>query len=138
MAMIEIDRHPSPRALRQFAGLFLVVFGVVGLLVFRRAGAVEVAAAIWGLAVLVGVVGLRFPSAIRWLYVGMIYLAFPLGWVVSHVVLALVFYLLVTPIGLALRLPRRDPLRRRFDRDAATYWTGRRAVDSMDRYFRQF
>jgi len=38
-------------------------------------------------------------------------------------VLLLVFYLLVvTPVGLAVRLVR-DPLRRRPDRRAASYWT---------------
>ena len=35
--------------------------------------------------------------------------------------LALVYYLVLTPIGLVSRLVR-DPLRRRFDARAASYW----------------
>jgi hypothetical protein len=138
MAVIEIDRNPGPRTLRQFAGLFLIAFGVLGYVVFRRSGTVEIAAAIWFVAALVGTLGLLRPAAIRLVYVGMIYLAFPIGWVVSHVVLALVLYLVLTPIGLVLRLAGRDPLARGFDREAGSYWTPHREADSMERYFRQF
>ena len=138
MAMIEIDRNPSPRTLRQFAGLFLVAFGVVGWLLLRRTGSQEIAGIVWALAGLVFLTGMIRPGAIRLVYLGMIYLAFPIGWVVSHVVLALVLYLVLTPIGLALRLLGRDPLERRFDPAADSYWTPHRQPASMDRYFRQF
>jgi hypothetical protein len=138
MAMIEIDRHPGPRKLRQFGGLFLVAFGVLGYLVLRRSGSVEAASVIWALALLVGTVGLVRPAAIRLIYVGMIYLAFPIGWVVSHLMLALVLYLVLTPIGLALRLLGKDPLARGFDGEAPSYWTPHRRTTYIDRYFRQF
>ena len=138
MAMIEIDKNPAPRTLRQFAGLFLVAFGVIGYLVLRRTESLNAALVIWGVAALVALVGLIRPRAIRLVYLGMIYLAFPIGWVVSHVLLALVLYLLFTPIGWALRLFGRDPLERSFDREAGSYWTVHEQPASMDRYFRQF
>lgn len=138
MAMIEIDRQPSSRKLRQFAGLFVVAFGVVGFLVLRRSGSWEAALAIWTAALLVGVVGLVRPPAIRLVWIGLIYLAFPIGWVVSHLLLAAVLYLVFTPIGLLLRLLGRDPLERGFDRQAASYWTPHRQAGTIDRYFRQF
>ena len=125
-------------ALAIVAGLFLLFFGGLGYVLFRRGAAVEVAAAIGTVAALVGTLGLLLPRAIRWVYVGMIYLAFPIGWVVSHVILALVLYLVLTPIGLLLRLAGRDPLARGFDRSASSYWTPHRRADSMERYFRQF
>ena len=37
-------------------------------------------------------------------------LAFPIGWTVSQVILAVMFYGLFTPIGLVFRLIGRDPL----------------------------
>lgn len=45
-----------------------------------------------------------------------------LGRVVSPVVLALLYFLVVTPFGLASRLRRRDPLGLRPDPRAPTYW----------------
>ena len=136
--MIEIDRQPGARKLRQFAALFLAAFGVVGFLVLRRSGSWEAALAIWAVALLVGTSGLIHPRAIRLVWVGMFYLAFPIGWVVSHLLLAVVLYLVFTPIGLLLRLLGRDPLERRFDPAAESYWTPHRPADRMDRYFRQF
>ena len=45
---------------------------------------------------------------------------------VSPVILALLFYLVITPIGLVMRLAGHDPLRIRWDTGAATYWIERR------------
>jgi len=138
VALIEIDRHPSPRTLRQFAALFLAAFGIAGFLVLRRTEQLEAALALWAVASLVGAVGLIRPRAIRLVWVGMLYAAFPIGWLVSHLLLAVVLYLVFTPIGLLRRLFGGDPLERAFDRRAPSYWTPRRQADRMDRYFRQF
>jgi hypothetical protein len=43
-----------------------------------------------------------------------------------------------TPIGLFFRLIGRDPLHRRFQPEADTYWVGRRPATDVRRYFRQF
>lgn len=45
--------------------------------------------------------------------------------IVNPVIMALVFYLTVTPTALIMRLLGKDPLRRRFDPDAASYWIKR-------------
>jgi hypothetical protein len=58
--------------------------------------------------------------------------------VVSHVVLLLVFAVVVTPVALLLRLLGRDPLERRPDPRAATYWVDRKTEPDPRRYFRQF
>jgi hypothetical protein len=52
-----------------------------------------------------------------------------MGWVMTRVILGLVFVLLFTPIGLAMRLLRKDPLHLRFDPRAGTYWTRREGHD---------
>ncbi len=61
----------------------------------------------------------------------------PIGWVLSHALLAAVFYGVVLPVGLAMRLAGRDPMTRRLDRAAASYWVGRERVDGSERYFKQ-
>jgi len=58
---------------------------------------------------------LRYPFAI-WSAAGK-----ALGWVNSRLMLALLFYLVVTPMGLLMRLVRRDPMARKFEPGAATY-----------------
>jgi hypothetical protein len=45
--------------------------------------------------------------------------------VISPVILGLLFYVCIMPIGFLMRLSGKDPLRRRFDPDAHSYWIPR-------------
>ena len=59
--------------------------------------------------------------------------------IVSPIVLGILYFLVVTPTGLAMRLFGKDPLRLRFDRKAASYWLPRQppgpAPDSLKDQF---
>ncbi|MCC7146908.1 MAG: hypothetical protein IT443_10730 [Phycisphaeraceae bacterium] len=61
----------------------------------------------------------------------------PVGQGVTVVVLAVVYYGVVTPIGLAMRMVGYDPMRRRSDKQAKTYWMARPAAPQRERYLRQ-
>ena len=78
------------------------------------------------------------PQALRRLYVGLMYAVWPIGMVVSHVLLGSIYYLMVTPIGLLRRLFGGDPMTRRFDPAAKTYWNPRRKRTIMKHYVRQY
>ena len=71
-------------------------------------------------------------------FVGLSLLAFPIGYVVSFVALALVSSFLITPIGLVFRLLGRDPLYRKPDANCGTYWISRGEAPPAKRYFQQF
>jgi hypothetical protein len=62
----------------------------------------------------------------------------PIGWTFSALVLGLVYLLVITPIGWAIRLLGRDPMQRAFERQRTTYWTPRTPATDPSRYFRQF
>ncbi|MHA1566562.1 MAG: SxtJ family membrane protein, partial [Alphaproteobacteria bacterium] len=72
------------------------------------------------------------------IYILMQLVMLPVGWVVSHIVMAVFFFVVLTPVGLVFRLFGRDLLCRRYDAAAKTYWRRRRKSDSMKRYFNQF
>ena len=65
-------------------------------------------------------------------------LAFPIGWVVSRLLLAILFYGVVTPMGLVLRLGGRDPLRLARPAARTTYWMAKPGPADLRSYFRQF
>ena len=136
--MRPIRKNPSIRELRQFAALWLLFFTVMTLILWHRTGAITTALIIWGAALTVSVLGFLFPKLMRWVYLGMSYLAFPMGWVVSHVLLALIFYLLVTPVALVLKMLGHDPLERSTDPSRNSYWVRCQQADTPNRYFRQF
>jgi hypothetical protein len=106
--------------LRSFGLIVAAGFAVVGWWprVFRgqppRSWALTVGLALFTLAVV-------FPTALKpfhrvWMAVGE-----ALGWVNSRVILSVVYYALILPIGTIRRLRGHDPMRRKIDRDAATY-----------------
>lgn len=109
--MISIQWNPEKRQLRQFAGIWFPAFcALLGWILGVKSGhwgAVQMAWAACGLLALLGVF---FPSLIRPVFVGLILLTYPIGWVVSHLLLGAIFYLLFLPIGLVLRLTGHDPL----------------------------
>jgi hypothetical protein len=109
--MIAIQWNPSEKQLRQFAGIWFPAFcGLVGYSIGHKTGHWSEVEIGWVLAGLLSVGGLLLPALIRPIFVGLILLTFPIGWVVSHLLLGLIFYGVVTPIGLILRISGHDPL----------------------------
>ena len=110
-AMIAIQWNPERKQLRQFAAIWFPAFcALVGWIVGKKTGhwaGVELA---WVVCGVVAVAGFFHPPLIRPIFVGLILATFPIGWVVSHFLLGAIFYLLVTPIGIILRITGHDPL----------------------------
>ena len=69
--------------------------------------------------------GLILPRALKWIYLAWMTIAVLLGFVVSHVLLTLLFYLVIFPIGLLARLVGKDFLSLKLDRAAKSYWIKR-------------
>lgn len=123
---------------RQMLGVLPpMILGAMGSL--GLAGRTGPALAIVGLAALPGALLIWLqPELGRKLYVGWMVAVTPAGWAVSSLVLVLIYYVVFTPIGLILRLAGRDPLRRRFDPRAQSYWVARSRRQGAATYFRQF
>jgi hypothetical protein len=139
MSLIEINRYPKRNELRNFAMIALIASVIVASLLYLLKGvriqwAVIIFAAGFGIF-LSSLVSLKLT---RIIYLGLILVTFPIGWVVSLILLAAFYFLLLTPLGLLFRLLGRDPLGRRFDPEAKSYWLARRETDSLDRYFHQY
>jgi hypothetical protein len=137
--LVEIEWHPTSRQLR--------VFGVSGLL--ASLAAALVLTFVWGVAVFWAILALAAGAAIflcsltspaitRILYLGLTIIGMPVGLVVSFILLAAFYFLLLTPLALFFRLIGRDPLCRRFDGAVTSYWVPHRPNDNAERYFHQF
>ena len=138
MAVIEISTNPSRRDLLWFGLLLPVFFAIVGALVWRRTGSLAAGTAVWAVGGTVSALFALWPASRRRIYVGWMSAVYPIGWTVSHLLLGMVYFVVITPIGLALRILRRDPLERRFDGGATTYWVRHNPAGRIERYLRQF
>ena len=136
--MIDLKTTFSKRELMWFGPLFALFAGMIGGLVMWKFEAPNVAGWIWMISAGVIVIYYLVPPLRKSLYTGWMLAVFPIGWVVSHVLLAAVFYLLVFPIGLLMRLFKYDALSRRFDRKKKSYWIERERVEDPRKYFRQY
>ena len=137
MRLNRINRNPSRLQLSVFGIVWLAFFCTVALVARSRGGSQTVLLGIAAAALIVPLVGWVVPSFMRTVYLGMAYLSFPIGFVLSHVLLATVYYLVLAPTGLLMRLIGYDPMKRRFDHEAESYWVPRRDPKSIERYFRQ-
>ena len=144
MKMMELNWTPSDRQLRQFGWIALFAFPLAAWLVTGRPAlstwSTGYTLLIVGLA-LVGAsqaaLGLLRPHWVKPTFIAMSLIAFPIGLVVSQIVLMFIFYLVFAPVGLFFRLIRRDALERSWDPNASTYWSPKAQPADVARYYRQ-
>ena len=140
----EVNWNPDTRERRKFALSLIIGFPCIAvvLLVFGllrgKGWNLPVAAAIGGGGLAVGLLLLALPQIARPVYVVWYFVACCIGTVVGNLALGIVFFVLVTGIGLLMRALGRRPVRKTFDKRATTYWQDAEQVDDPNRYYRQF
>jgi hypothetical protein len=130
--------EPTPRELRYF-GLMLAVFlCAVGALARWKWQAVVAGWLLGFVGIGVAVAYYALPSLRRPTFLVWHRLLLPVQRVISYLVLAVVYYLVFTPVGLLLRLLGRDSLGRSFEPRLSSYFVRRQIDLDPARYFRQF
>jgi saxitoxin biosynthesis operon SxtJ-like protein len=89
-------------------------------------------------ALILSIVAYLWTQVARCIYLLWIYGSYPIGWVVSHALMGLIYFLVLTPIGMIMKLSGRDPLDRNFQPEASSYWVPRSNNHDPSRYLRQF
>lgn len=136
--MVTLDLNPNHRAVRGFARLWFPLFVVaLGAVLRWRFGWATAATITWLAGAALAVAGLASVRIARILYVALTIATFPIAIVVSTVLLAVVFFVVMTPLGLWLRLRGHDPLRLHA-RGAPTHWHRYEQDDDPARAVRQF
>jgi len=138
MKWTDIPWQPTHKVLRQFATAWLAFFGAVGLYQYVARGPTPWALGLMVAAVAVGATGLVWPTAVRWLFVAWMVVAFPIGWLVSQAMLVLMYYGLITPVAFWFRLRGRDLLGRKRAAQRTSYWLMKETPQDVRRYFRQY
>ena len=138
MKWSDIPFDPSRRMLRQFAALWLLVFLALSVNAWlvrdRPLSGVVLASA----ALLVGVPGLLWPRLLRWIFVGWMLGGFPIGWLISWLMLAALYFLVFTPVAVFFQLRGRDGLNRNPAPGQASYWEPKQSPTDLRSYFRQY
>lgn len=117
------EKSVTSKELRKFGIGLAVILGVIGGLFLwrgRSAGPYILYAA--GLSLLLSIIR---PTGLTPIHRFMSWLAPILAWINTRIILTLAFYILFTPIGLLVRLIRKDLLDQKIDKSAESYWIKR-------------
>jgi hypothetical protein len=118
-------------------GLAILTAAVAVIQAFKGHTAVLPYTAAIGLAF--AAAGQLVPVLLKPLYVGMAYVGEGLGWFSTRVILTVLFFVLVTPIGTVLRLFGKKFMPDKADAKAPSYWIDRqKSYDQKDGFENQF
>ena len=143
---VDIDLNPDRRTLRHFGFIALAALSLLSwcahqeVAMFRfglGAARLWVSAALLGVGLFCAIASFIAPQANRAIYIALSIAFFPIGWLVSHLLLAALFFCIIGPIAILVRLFARDPMQRGYDRNATSYFVPVKPRDKT-RYFRQF
>jgi hypothetical protein len=115
-----MEKITTVKELRQFGLIVGGAFALIGLwpAVIRGGDPKMWALALAALLILPAAV---FPIVLRPFHRGWMYIGHVLGWINTRILLGIVFYALITPIGLIRRMFNRDSMGLRFDANADSY-----------------
>lgn len=116
----------TPTQARNSTLLVAAIFAVIGGVQWYRGRLL--AAEITGAIAAVLLVCAMIPPAARWFFGRWMALAMVLGYVNTRILLSLFFYVIMTPVGLVLRLTGHDGLARRGRTRQKTYWQPREST----------
>ena len=136
MALVEINWHPNRRELRQFGVSMLVGFGLFAAIAGLYWDRPRLAVGFVVFGALAGALGLSGRRVAMLVYGPWMAIAFVMGNIMSRLFIAVFYFLLITPMGLLMRLRRIDPLQRRNTRDS--YWDDLPVKSGRSRSERQF
>jgi hypothetical protein len=132
----EINEIPSSKAdLRKFGLTMAGAFGLFGGIALWRGHGFYVY--LLGASACFLVFGLVFPAVLRPVQKVWMTLALLMGWVMSRVILTLLFFIGVTPIGLFLRITGKDILDKKSGVKRDSYWAAHKPRAKED-YENQF
>jgi len=139
MSLVNVNWNPSRKDLNGFR----LIAVCAGLLLAALLYTVKHTDLRWCLVVAAAGGGIGLSGFVSWkltraIYIVMMAVTLPIGFVVSLLLMGLFFFGLITPLGLIFRLIGRDALRRRFDPNASTYWVSHERATKPERYLRQF
>lgn len=139
MSLVKLDLKPEAEKLRSFADIALsgsVALSLLGMAFYSWNHALVEGLLLFGLLIfLAGKISHRLILPV---YQLLILLSFPIGWLISHLLFAAFYYLIIFPIALLFKLAGRDSLRLKIDKKKESYWVNCRKKTEKQRYFQQF
>lgn len=141
--MIEIDTKNRTEQ-RKFGLVMAAAFGVLTLVrwgIHRGVQGEWGPPSYWllGIGAVFGVLGLVWPRSLQEIFWAWMKFALGVNWVVTRILLTIVFFVMIVPIRVLVAVFSEDPLKRELKPDAQTYWEEpEEQPDDPQRYLNQY
>ena len=134
MAKLKVEKYE----IKKFGmGLTVLLCLIGGWQLYK--GNIDVYVWFFGFAGLVLILSFFVPIILKPLYKVTHTVGNAIGWVSTRILLGIIFYIIFAPIGIILKLIRKDLLDERLDKDAKSYWNKKdNGVFTKEQYERQF
>ena len=135
MKLIEINWRPTERHLRQFGLICMFALPFLGWL--WSAGQ-QTIILLGGVGIVLALFGVTLPKLLTPIFISLMLVTLPIGFVISEVMLASIYFGMFLPIGIYFRIVKRDALKRTLDPGQKSYWEKKSQPDEVARYYRQW
>ncbi|MBI4367843.1 MAG: hypothetical protein HY588_00450 [Candidatus Omnitrophica bacterium] len=126
----------EPKTVRKFgfilAGI-LFVLGAIALFRGHQQYWIE-----WPLGVIIWALALAAGAPLKYLYRAWMLAAEGISWVLLRLILGIFYYFILSPVGLMMRVFRKDLLDQKIERRAPSYWKKRTGPSAREQYERLF
>ena len=133
----------KPKTIREFgfilSGFFLffpLIAKLIKVWLFKAGFHYWMGWPLFGLAALL--INLFLPKFMTVVYQAAMFLAHQISWVVMRILLFVIFYVVLTPMSVAMRLMGKDLMNQNLDKTAVSYWNKKTTEIKPERYERLF
>ena len=127
------------KQLRQFGLMVGGVLVLIGLWKLYQGKHETVRFILWSVGGLLMTIGVIVPTLLTPVYWLWMKLAHLLGWVNTRLLLGIIFFVIITPMAIVMKVFGRDALSRKIDKDVDSYWIPRPPIASIKEHCeRQF
>ena len=112
----------SIKSLKKFGILVGSVFSLITLWLFYRDSSSFIKYITGGIGVILILLGIFYPRILKSIHKVWMGLALSMGWIVSRILLTLLFILVTIPIGILTRLLGKDLISHKIEKERTSYW----------------
>ena len=122
-----MNKDATKKDLRQFGIALSVILGVFGTIHFFK-GHGSAYPWFFALAIVFLFLGILIPKSLKQVFTIFTKIAHAIGWFNTRVILIVVYYIILTPIGLVMKMFGKDILDIKSKQNKETYWRERKTI----------
>ncbi|MEM7299055.1 MAG: hypothetical protein AAF391_12415 [Bacteroidota bacterium] len=140
MDLVNINWKPEKKELVDFGTAMGIGFPIIALIVWWLFSAPNVAIGLAAFGIVLFLLSRIYTPLVLPVYYPWMAVAMVMGTIISYLIVAFIYFIMITPLALFFKIRGRDSLDRSLDSDAESYWSevDNQPDNKIEEYERQF